>query len=254
VKTLIYLVITALLLAALLVSLGVVFAEQADFTVCSGTAIPDSQIDGKIGPEWNDAATYQNVPINPSGTGQVWIKQDGTNLYIALQFQADSNKPWVAFQFGSSSCMSISADGALFGDSNYCPNGYADIHFNGNPGVVVDQQQDGKGAISVNGSNFVTVELKKPLNSGDTAGKDINWTVGNSYSFLIEWDSNGDGSSGGTTNHSTQTATSRTLLLSANPIPEFPSSTLLLIVLTAIISMISLAKLHRMRRPDILAC
>ena len=241
-KTYLHLIFVILLIAVFLVSMGTVFAEQTNFVACRGAAIPDNQIDGKIGAEWNDACIYKNVPIDPCGTAQLWFKQDGTNLYIAMQFQADSSKPWVAFEFGSSVCMSTSADGALFGDSNYCPNGYADVRFNNNPGVVVDKEQDGVGAININGSNFVTVELKKPLNSGDTAENAINWTLGHSYGFLMEWNSNGEGSSGGSTSHTGHAPTPRTISLEVNPVPEFPSTTLLFVALIGVASLILTAK------------
>jgi len=245
-KNLYRFVVVALLTAAFLTSMNIARADQAVLVCCNGTAIPDAQIDGRIGSEWNDASIYPNISIDPQGTGQLWVKDDGTYLYIALQFQADSSKSWVCFQFGNTTCMSTSADGALFGDSNY-PNVYEDISFNGNPGVVIDQHQDGVGAMVVNGSNYVTVELKKPLNSGDTTGKDIDWTVGQSYAFLIEWDSNGGGSSGGTTNHSLQTSTTKTVLLSANSVPEFPSLALLMCALLTVIALALLVKIRKSR-------
>jgi hypothetical protein len=46
--------------------------------------------------------------------------------------------------------------------TNFCPNSYSDISYTQNAGVASDECQDGKGAISVNASKFVSLELKKP--------------------------------------------------------------------------------------------
>jgi hypothetical protein len=169
---------------------------QTDCNAYRGKTIPDSEIDGVIGPEWDDAGKIKTT-INPEGLADVWTKQDGTYLYVAIRFYADSQNPWVAIQFGQAFCMSPSADGALFGDDNYAPNGYKDIYFLNGGQIGIDAIQNGVGAISVNASNCVVVELKKPLNSGDTAGNDINWTQACSYPMVIMWDSNGGGSGGG---------------------------------------------------------
>jgi hypothetical protein len=201
-------------------------AAQTDFIAYRGNAIADSQIDGVIGNEWNDAAYYKNINIDPWGIALFWIKQDGTNLYIGMKFYADSTNPWVAFQLGPSFCMSTSADGAIFGHDNYSANGYEDISFNEAPGISADDIQDGKGALSVNATYFVVLELKKPLNSGDIAGKDMNWSDSNTYSLVIIWDSDGGGSSGGAANHAVGSGTQNTVLINPNPnpVPEFPSS------------------------------
>ncbi len=215
---------------------------QPDFSAFYGNPIADSQIDGTIGSEWNDAGSYTDVSINPSGIADIWTKQDGTYLYIAMTFVADSNNPWVAFQLGASSCKSTNADGAVFGDDNYSPNGYEDIHFTETGGVAPDASQDGKGAMNVNSSNFVIIELKKSLNSGDLSGKDINWTQSNSYALLIMWDSNGGGSSGGTTSHISGTPSVQTILINSSPIPEFPNPIIFVGVVTAAISIVILRK------------
>jgi hypothetical protein len=231
------------------------FAEaqaQADCVAYSGNSIPDSQIDGVIGPEWNDAGLVSQFAIDPQGLAQVWTKQDGTYLYVAIRFYADSQNPWVAIQFGQDICMSSSADGAMFGDDNYAANGYRDIYFLQSGQVGVDATQNGVGAINVNASNAVVVELKKPLNSGDTAGKDINWTQACSYPMVIMWDSDGGGSSGGSVNHAVGTHTARTLLVNSetNIVPEFPTSIVLVIAAAALVFVAILTKkqsnkLHR---------
>jgi hypothetical protein len=215
---------------------------QPDFSAFYGNPIADSQIDGTIGSEWNDAGSYTNVSINPWGIAHIWTKHDGTYLYIAMKFVADSDNPWVAFQLGPSFCMSTNADGAVFGDDNYSPNGYEDILFTENAGVASDASQDGKGAMSVNSSNFVIIELKKPLNSGDVSGKDINWTQGETYSLVIIWDSDSGGSSGGTTGHLSATPSVKTILINSNSIPEFPNPIIIAGIVTAAISTVILGK------------
>ena len=214
----------------------VVAQAQEDCTAYKGSSISDSEINGVIGPEWNDAGSSQ-ITIDPQGLANVWTKQDGTYLYLALRFNADSQNPWVAIQFGQGICMSPSNDGALFGDDNHAANGYNDIYFLQNAQIGVDAIQNGVGAISVNASNAVVVELKKPLNSGDTAGKDINWTQACSYPMVIMWDSDGGGSSGGSVNHAYGAHTIRTVLVSSetNSIPEFPTSTILVIGALAVV-------------------
>ena len=85
----------------------------------------------------------------------------------------------MAFLFGGTTCMQSGADGALFGHDEHAPNGYRDISFNGFTDVSEDASQDGTGAITTDSSNLVTVELKKPLSSGGSKGKDVAWTEGN---------------------------------------------------------------------------
>lgn len=201
----------------LVVNVNVVIGgtATADLVAKKGAAIADANIDGTLGTDWSDAQAYVNVPLTPSGTANVWVKNDGTNLYIALQFTADSNNPWVAFQLSATGCMDTGADGALFGHDSYAATGYVDIKYSGTGPISVDATQNGKGAISVGTGNLVTVELKKLLSSGDATGSDIAWTVGNTYSLVIAWDTNGGGSSGGTVNHRSTSPVARTIQIGA---------------------------------------
>ena len=82
------------------------------------------------------------------------------------------------------------------------------------------------GAIRVGDSSLITVELKKPLSSGDSAGDDIDWTVGNTYTLVIRWDSNGGGSSGGGSSHLSGPVEHRTVFINTTEIPEFSVLTL----------------------------
>ena len=253
-KTRIFLFVAiSILLITSMTSVIVEAQTQADCNAYHGASIPDNQIDGVIGPEWNDAGST-NTTINPQGLAEVWTKQDGTDLYVAIRFQADSPHSWVALQFGQDFCMSPSADGAVFGDNTYASdstNGYCDIHFTDNAAVAPDTIQNGVGAIAVSASNLVVVELKKPLNSGDTAGKDINWSQACSYPMVIMWDSNGGGSSGGTVNHAGGTPLVKTLLISpeSNPVPEFPTSTVIVIAAMATVFVAFLTKRYAPNKP-----
>lgn len=194
---------------------------QFDFDSFLGASIPDGSIDGTIGTEWDDAGHYTGVAIDPSGTAEIWTKNDGANFYIAVRFTADSNNPWITLQLGADSCMDNSADAAVFGDDNLAANGYRDAHFSGSD-APIDTSQDGVGAIAVDVGNVVTIELKKPLNSGDTAGDDINWAPLSENQMVIAWDSDGDGSSGGSANHRLgSTPTSRTIRINTVVVPEF---------------------------------
>ena len=236
IHTLLFLVVSILSIT-IIIPLIAEARAQTDCNAYHGNPIPDSEIDGVIGTEWNDAGYVTKIQIDPQGLAELWTKQDGTYLYEAVRFFADSQNPWVAIQFGQDICMSTSADGAMFGDDNYAANGYKDIYFLESGQIGVDAIQNGMGAISVNASNSVVVELKKPLGSGDSAGKDINWTQACSYPMVIMWDSDGGGSSGGSVNHAVGTHTARTLLVSseANPVPEFPTSAVLVIAAVAVV-------------------
>ena len=230
----------AALLATACLTVEVVYA-QFDFDAFLGNPILDEEIDGIIGSEWNDAGSHPDITIEPQATAEIWTKHDETYLYIAMQFTADSSNPWVAFQFDLASHMSSGADGALFGHDRLGPNEYRDIYFGGLGSISVDATQHGVGAMSVGDSNLITVELKKPLSSGDSAGDDIEWTVSNTYTLVIRWDSNGGGSSGGSSSHWSGPVGHRTIFINTNEIPEFSSLTLL-IVLTATAILVTILK------------
>lgn len=218
------------LLAIAYVTVEPVYA-QADFNAYLGSTISDGEIDGIIGSEWDDAGNFPGTAIEPQGTAEIWTKHDGTYLYIAMQFTADSANPWVAFQFGSASHMSSGADGALFGHDRLGANEYRDISFGGLGSISADQNQDGVGAIRVGASNLITIEVKKPLDSGDSAGHDIEWSVGNTHTLIIMWDSNGGGSSGGSRSHQSGLGGDKTVLLNTDEIPEFPGLTIVAVLI-----------------------
>ena len=210
---------------------------QHDFNAFLGNSISDGEIDGIIGNEWDDAGNHPDIAIEPQGTAEIWTKHDGTYLYIAMEFTADSNNPWVAFQFDRTSHMSSGADGAIFGHDRLGANEYRDISFGGLGSISADSTQDGVGAILVGASNLITIELKKPLNSGDSAGNDIDWDVDNTYTLIIMWDSDGGGSGGGGSGHVSASQRDRTVFINTNEIPEFSGLTLV-VVLVAIAIMV----------------
>ncbi len=90
--------LTTVTLALLITSFATIkpVSAQYDFNAFLGNSIADIEIDGTIGSEWNDAGNYTDVAINPRGTAEIWTKHDGTYIYIAMRFTADSNNPWVA--------------------------------------------------------------------------------------------------------------------------------------------------------------
>ena len=221
---------------------------QPDFDAFLGNPISDGEIDGVIGSEWDDAGNYPDIAIEPQGTAEIWTKNDGTYLYLALQFTADSANPWVAFQFDSTSHMSSGADGAIFGHDRLGANEYRDISFGGIGSISADPTQNGVGAIHVDDQNMVTVELKKPLNSGDSAGADIDWTADNTYTMIIRWDSNGGGSSGGDNSHLSGPERNRAIFINTNEIPEF--SVLTLLVALAAVSTIVLILKKKVPKTD----
>jgi hypothetical protein len=126
--------------------------------------------------------------------------------------------------------MTPNTDGALFGHDEEAANGYRDISFGGYGNISADSNQDGIGAMTLSTSNLVTVELKKPLNSGDSAGKDVAWSEDNTYAVIIMWDSNGGGSSGGSASHNIRYSKARTMFINSDVIPEFPGLMFLVIL------------------------
>jgi spore coat protein U-like protein len=224
-KTIFSLTITLLLIFFILLTSITFVSAQSDFTVILGNSINDSNIDGVIGNEWDDVTSYTTIEISPQGTAQIWIKHDQTHLFIAVQFEADSNNPWVALQLGDINCMTSNTDGAIFGHDDLSPNGYQDIYFGGFGIITSDTSQDGNGAIEISNSNTVTIELKKPLNTQDSDGRDIQWSENNTYAIIIMWDSNGGGSSGGNTGHTANSPNIKTIYLEPQTIPPSPTPT-----------------------------
>ncbi len=214
-----------LLLIFPLISITIPFVNaQSDFTMFLGSSINDSNIDGVIGDEWDDVLSYNNIEISPHGNAQIWIKHDQTHLYVAVIFEADSNNPWIALQLGNPNCMTSNTDGAIFGHDLLSSDGYQDIYFGGFGIIRSDISQDGKGAMNISVSNTVTVEVKKPLNTQDADGKDIQWSENNFYDVIIMWDSDGGGSSGGTTSHTSNSPKPKTIYIELQETPA-PSPT-----------------------------
>jgi hypothetical protein len=228
-------------LATACVTVESVYA-QPDFNAYLGNTISDGKIDGIIGSEWDDAGNHPTITIEPHGTAEIWTKHDGTYFYIAMQFTADSANPWVAFQFDRTNHMSSGADGAIFGHDRFGANEYGDISFSGLGIISADSTQNGVGAIRVGDSNLINVELKKPLDSGDSAGSDIEWSVDNTHTLIIMWDSNGGGSSGGSSSHMSGFDGDKTVLINMDEIPEFPGSTLIVVLIVITILVIILKR------------
>lgn len=236
-----FLIIGITALMAGYVSIIPVYA-QFDFNAFLGNTIMDDEINGLIGSEWDDAGNYQGVIIEPQATAEIWTKHDGVYLYMAMQFTADSSNPWVAFHFDYAAHMSPGADGALFGHDRLGANSYRDISFGGLGAISADVSQDGVGAIRVEAQNLVTVELKKPMDSGDSAGNDISWDLGTTHPLIIRWDSNGGGSSGGSRSHRNTPLEYRTVFINTNEISEFSSLNLLVVLIGTIILVIILKR------------
>ena len=136
--------------------------------------------------------------------------------------------------------MEANTDGALFGHDAYAADGYTDIYFSGIPPIIADTSQDGTGAMSVDTSNVVTVELKKPLNSGDSDGKDMEWTESDNYALIIMWNSNDYGASGGSVTHTGGPIDEKAVFLSSTMIPEFSGLVFAFLVVAMTISAVIL--------------
>jgi len=222
-KTTLLSAVALLLIIFVLFSSSAFVSAQSELNMVLGNSITNQDIDGVIGAEWEDVTSYTNIEISPVGTAQIWLKHDQTYLYIAVQFEGDSNNPWVALQLGNPSCMTSNTDGALFGHDDLSPNGYQDINFGGFGVIRSDASQDGVGALQIS-MKSVTIELKKPLNTQDSDGRDIQWSEDNSYDIIVMWDSNGGGSGGGTTSHTSAYPKPKTIYLQAQTTPS-PSPT-----------------------------
>jgi hypothetical protein len=227
------------------VTIGSVSA-QPDFDAVLGNPIAESDLDGTIGAEWNDASSYTNIGISPKRNAEFWIKHDGANLYLAMRFTADCNNPWVALQLGNTGCHNTICDGAIFGSDSYASDGYKDISFQGSGSwyPTSDSCQDGCGAMSISSSNVVTVEMKKPLNCGDSEGEDMAWSCNNEYSLVVAYDSNGGGSSGGSESHTMFMPTLRTVRVSPDPIPEVPGVMFVIILLGLAVPVVIIKRLQ----------
>lgn len=250
-KTILSTVIVLLFVSVFFFSLAFVNA-QPDLTMFLGSSISDSDIDGVIGNEWDDITSYTNEEISPQGNAQVWLKHDQTYLYVAVVFEADSNNPWVALQLGNPNCMTSNTDGAIFGHDDLSPNGYNDIYFGGFGVIRSDSSQDGVGAMDISMST-VTLEFKKPLNTQDEDGRDIEWSPDNSYDIIVMWDSDGNGSSGGSTSHTSTNPKPKSTYLEAtttptptptqsptptpspSPSPDFPDLTTIIAIIVVIV-------------------
>ena len=223
-KTIFSLTVTLLLILSVLFSSKTFVSAQSDFTMILGNSISDLDIDGVIGDEWNDVTSNNNVEISPQGNSQIWLKHDQIHLYVAVVFEADSNNSWVALQLGDPNCMTSNTDGAIFGHDLLSPDGYHDIYFGGFGVIRPDSSQDGVGAMDIS-MNTVTIELKKPLNTQDSDGKDIQWSEDNSYDIIVMWDSDGGGSDAGTTSHTSNSPKPKTIYLEPQANPSSPTPT-----------------------------
>ena len=88
-------------------------SAQADFDAFVLSVTPT--LDGTINTsEWSDAGHYTGVAIDPSGTAEIWVKHDSTDLYMAIEFTADITAPWVSLQLGTTGCMDNGADEVIF--------------------------------------------------------------------------------------------------------------------------------------------
>jgi hypothetical protein len=233
---------SAILVVTLLAVFIIPIYAQFDFDSFLGSSVSDTEIDGVIGSEWDDAGNYPNISIEPTGTAEIWTKNDGTYLYIAIKFTADSSNPWVGIQFERTSHMSSGADGAIFGHDRIGANQYRDISFGGLGSISSDANQDGVGAINVETSNLVTIELKKPLSSGDSVAADIDWDIEKSYNLIILWDSNGGGSGGGSSDHTGSSLLNRRVFINPNIIPEFSAFTVFVAIVVIAISVLILKR------------
>ncbi len=178
--------------------------NEFDFTV---TVVPPV-IDGVLSPgEWDDAAvTNFSVSVPGGGTtpGKLFVKNDATNLYLAVRFEravADADNR-LAFQFDNDN------DGGLEdGDDSFAfapSTGFSDRHRTScpSPCSVTNDIAHGAGAFA-NDETFSVYELSHPLNSGET-GKDFALTPPTTIGMFLQLRV-GDGATSFTTRYPTGT-------------------------------------------------
>jgi hypothetical protein len=144
------------------------------YTVSHAVAVA---IDGAIGSgEWDGATTYDFEVNTPEGTttpGQLFVRNDGTNLYLAVRFARTVVDPGnsASFEFDSdgSGTLNHGDDGIILNPSS----GFQDLVRQTCGGVPCSRRDtdvggtnDGAAAFANDGTHTV-YEFSHPLNSGD---------------------------------------------------------------------------------------
>jgi len=145
-------------------------------------------IDGMVGPEWS-GASHAQFAIGWTYTGEVWVMNDATNLYVAAKV-ADSSLTaldmcWIAFDNNNDGAFVAGDD--LLGLTG--ASQFSDAFWGPGPPATLDTSDggtsDGEGVSSGSGG-FNYFEFKHPLDSGDDA-HDFSLSAGNTVGFSLEY-------------------------------------------------------------------
>jgi hypothetical protein len=145
-------------------------------------------IDGTVGPEWS-GASHAQFAIGWTYTGEVWVMNNATDLYVALKV-ADSSLTasdmcWISFDNNNDGSFVAGDDLlAVYGNSQF-----SDAFWGPGPPATLDTSaggtSDGEGASSGSGG-FNYFEFKHPLDSGDDA-HDFSLSPGSTVGFSLEY-------------------------------------------------------------------
>jgi len=174
---------------------------------------------------WSDATTalvpLENGQPEPYGSANVWMKHDGSFLYVRIDGSMDV--PWTSssgthFWLGFLLCPATvtghhkaGQDWVFFGETSYGALSYPltpiDAYGSSKP-PAKDSSQDVEGRLQYRGSAApyaFTAEFRRPLDSGDPEDVALVPDATTAYAFAITTDSNGKGSSGGSIDHAVVT-------------------------------------------------
>jgi len=233
----------------------------------SSVPVADEDLDGySTTGAWDDANIYtvdlENRENPPYGTATVYLKHDGTYIYIRIDGKIDvpwidetSDHFWIGFQINPSETSGHHRsvqDTIFFGQTSYSGITYPltpiDTHGGAKP-PARDTSQDAYGMARYSGTappyDF-TAEWKRKLDTGD--GEDVLLVADGTttYYFYITTDSNGGGSSGGKIDHS-GTTNHNTMRIATAAVPEFPLGTDILMAIAFLMPLIYLWKIRQKR-------
>jgi len=196
---------TQILLLVLLLTCaaaGTTSAQKAPY----GMPIPDTSLDGLIGNEWADAASFSCYIRTPAGQSPrttyeitVYIKHDCKYLYIAMvksgPFRGSGPTAWVCFDVPKHAYvprrgLEVGDDSAylpLTGGGLVAIDRVYDSPWDGVPSgedVKLSGTNDKWGAARDQNDTFV-YEMKIDMGSGDTRGRDVSLVPGGTVSLML---------------------------------------------------------------------
>lgn len=188
-------------------------------TLASGQSVAIG--DGQVSSFWSsvpklDVAEYSSVSDGVQG----YVQSTHDSYYIYFLFAFDSKLTWIAAELNTqpgTQCMDAGSDGWVFGNNTASGIPWVgDVHFTGQTQPTQDVQNDVSFERIVDKSTGVTfIEMKRALDTGDTAGMDVTFKLNTMY--YIRFASNEA--------HKTGERTIYSLAISSNVVPVGSSQT-----------------------------